>query len=99
MFLVGDPPTLPLCLDCEDKRQQILERQNDMLERHANYLTDLMERQIGLPGLLRDASDHPRRDSPERSSPMRLGAGPSGGVLGQECRRCVTNRALPASGV
>jgi hypothetical protein len=40
MFLVGDPPTLPLCLGCEDKRQQILERQNDMLERHANYLTD-----------------------------------------------------------
>jgi hypothetical protein len=31
MFLVGDPPTLPLCLDCEDKRQQILERQNDVL--------------------------------------------------------------------
>jgi hypothetical protein len=33
-----------------------------MLERYANYLTDLMERQIGLPGLL--PRYQPRRPGP-----------------------------------
>jgi hypothetical protein len=49
LFLIGDPPRIPLCLDCEDKRQRMIEREHDRLARELNYLDQEMEAISGLP--------------------------------------------------
>jgi len=52
MFLFGHPGNqVPLCLDCNAKVQEVLDRQMENQERMLNYLTDEMDAMIGLPGL------------------------------------------------
>ena len=53
MFLVGPKgQQIPLCLNCHLKYVQLLDKQNEMLERTINYLTSEMESIVGLPPFL-----------------------------------------------
>lgn len=51
MFLVGpEGKRVPLCLDCNDKLSQMLDRQNYQLERLMNFLMDEMDAATGIYG-------------------------------------------------
>ena len=53
MFMVGaEKDKIPLCLSCHLKFVQLLDKQNEMLEREINYLTASMESSAGLPSFL-----------------------------------------------
>ena len=53
MFAVGDKRgTIPLCLNCYIALQSVLMRQNEMLERQINYLTDEIESVAGFSSVL-----------------------------------------------
>lgn len=53
LFLVGpEGQQVPLCLDCNAKFQEMLDRQNENSERMMNYLASEMEMTVGLSGLL-----------------------------------------------
>lgn len=53
MFLVGpEGQQVPLCLNCHLKYVQLLDKQNEMLERVVNYQTANMETIAGVPAFL-----------------------------------------------
>ncbi len=53
LFMVGqDDQQVPLCLECHLKYVQLLDKQNEMMEREINYLTTSMEVTAGLPPFL-----------------------------------------------
>jgi hypothetical protein len=50
--MVGHPGSeVPLCLECHSKFQDVVDRRIENSERMMNYLSDLMEARIGIPGL------------------------------------------------
>src|SRR5713101_348517 len=48
----GKTEDIPYCLDCYDKYQRILERQNAQAAQAFNLVADSLEARIGLPGIL-----------------------------------------------
>lgn len=52
MFLVGPDQKLPLCLDCYVKFSNVMDRQQENLERQLNYIADQFEMTSGIPGIV-----------------------------------------------
>lgn len=53
LFMVGDPgQAIPLCLDCNSKFQEVIDRQMENSERMLNHLAAEMEATVGMSGLV-----------------------------------------------
>lgn len=53
MFMIGDSKKgIPLCLDCNAKFQEVMDRQQERNELLLNYYADQIEYTVGLPGII-----------------------------------------------